>query len=121
MEEEVFVKQAKGYEILDEHTGLPLVMKLKKSLYGLRQSPRNFGNTFAEGIKGIVFTPLLSDPCLYVYGSGPTYAMLCVYVDDCTIAGKTPSVVKDLKKKLSDKFRTTDGGPATRLLGMEIS
>ena len=53
VEEEVFVKQAKGYEIRDEHTGLPLVIKLKKSLYGPCQSPRNFGNAFAEEIKDI--------------------------------------------------------------------
>ena len=96
-------------------------MKLKKSLYGLRQSPRNFGTTFTKGILEIGFTPLLSDPCLYVYGSGPTYTILCVYVDDCSIAGKTPSVVKRLKKELSDKFRMVDGGPAELLLGMEIS
>ena len=49
------------------------------------------------------------------------YALLCVYVDDCTLAGKTPSVVEDLKNQLSsNKFRMTDGGPATLLLGMEI-
>ena len=60
--------------------------------------------------------------CKYVYGSGPTYALLlCVDVDDCTLAGKTPSVVEDLKNQLSNKFRMTDGGPATLLLGMEIS
>ena len=38
VEEDVFVKMAPGYETNDE-TGVPLVMKLKKSLYGLRQSP----------------------------------------------------------------------------------
>ena len=44
-----------------------------------------------------------------------------MYVDDCTLAGKTPSVVEDLKNQLSNKFRMTDGGPGTLLLGMEIS
>ncbi|CAB1111740.1 unnamed protein product [Ectocarpus sp. CCAP 1310/34] len=120
VEEEVYVRQAKGYEITDEVTGLPLVMKLKKSLYGLKQSPRNFGNAFAKGNKEIGFTALLSDPCVYVYGAGPTYAILCVYVDNCTLAGRTPSVVQDWKKQLSDKFNMTDGGPAELLLGMEI-
>ena len=38
VEEDVFVKMAPGYEINDE-IGVPLVMKLKKSLYGLQQSP----------------------------------------------------------------------------------
>ena len=37
---DVFVKMAPGYEIVDI-SGVPLVMKLKKSLYGLRQSPNN--------------------------------------------------------------------------------
>ena len=30
--EDVYVRQAKGYEIMDQETGLPLIMKLKKSL-----------------------------------------------------------------------------------------
>lgn len=47
--------------------------------------------------------------------------ILCVYVDDCTLAGKTPSVLQDLKEQLSNKFRMTDGRPAELLLGMEIS
>ncbi|CAB1119606.1 unnamed protein product [Ectocarpus sp. CCAP 1310/34] len=121
VEAEVYVRQAKGYEIMDEVTGLPLVMKLKKSLYGLKQSPRNFGNAVAKGIKDIGFTALLSDPCVCVYGAGPTYAILCVYVDNCTLAGTTPSVVQDMKKQLSNKFKMTDGGPAELLLGMEIA
>ena len=40
VEEEVFVKTAPGYERSNE-SGVPLVMKLKKSLYGLRPSPKS--------------------------------------------------------------------------------
>ena len=81
----------------------------------------HLGNTFAKGIKEIGFVALIRSACMYVYGSGPTYALLCVCVDDCTLAGKTPSVVEDLKNQLSNKFRMTDGGPTLLLLGMEIS
>ena len=42
MTEDVYVKQAPGFEIIEHGTGKPLVMRLKKSLYGLRQSPRNW-------------------------------------------------------------------------------
>ena len=121
VEEDVFVRQAPGYEILDTETGRPLVMKLKKSIYGLRQSPRKWGTTFAKGIAEIGFIALKSDPCMYMYGSGPTHAILCMHVDDCTLAGKTPSVVKHLKEQLANKFKMTDGGPAILLLGMKIS
>ena len=40
VEEEVFVKMDPGYERSNEFE-VPLVMKLKESLYGLRQSPKN--------------------------------------------------------------------------------
>lgn len=98
VDEDVFVRQAPGYEIMGKESGLALVMKLKKCLYGLRQSPRNFNNTFDKGIKEIRFQPLRSDQCLYVHGEGDTYAILCVYVDDCSLAWKTPSVVASLKR-----------------------
>ena len=42
--EEVYVKMAPGYEQFDEN-GVPLVMRILKSLYGLRQSPTNWCNT----------------------------------------------------------------------------
>ena len=35
---------APGYEIADK-SGVPVVMKLKKSLYGLLQSPKNWFGT----------------------------------------------------------------------------
>ena len=40
VEEEVFVKILPGYERSNE-SEVPLVMKLKKNLYGIRQSPKN--------------------------------------------------------------------------------
>ena len=40
VEEEVYLKMAPGYETCDK-SGVPLVIKLKKGLYGLRQSPKN--------------------------------------------------------------------------------
>lgn len=55
-----------------------------KSLYGLRQSPRKWNTTFAEAIEDIGFTPILSGPCLYVYGSGDSYVVLSVYMYFCS-------------------------------------
>ena len=44
VEEDVLVKMVPGYETNDE-AGVPLVMKLKKNLYGLRQSPKYWFGT----------------------------------------------------------------------------
>ena len=54
---------APDYETNDK-AGVPLVMKLKKNLYGFRQSPKNwFGPMYVE-VNVIGFRPLKSDPCI---------------------------------------------------------
>ena len=59
--EEVYVKMAPGYEQFDE-IGVPLVMRLLKSLLGLRQSPTNWQNTIDNHLVEIGFKRLKSDP-----------------------------------------------------------
>ena len=61
VEEEVFFKMGPGYERSNE-SGVPLVMKLKKSLYGLQQSPKNWFSTKDRHPGKIEFRSLKSDP-----------------------------------------------------------
>eukprot|EP00804_Cyclotella_cryptica_P017027 CCRYP_003273-RB/>CCRYP_003273-RB protein AED:0.37 eAED:0.37 QI:0/-1/0/1/-1/0/1/0/151 len=43
-----------------------LVVKLKKSVYGLRQSPRNFSNYLSDYLGAQGLRPSKPDPCLFV-------------------------------------------------------
>ena len=61
---------APGYEKKGEKTGVPPVMRLRKSLCGLRQSPKNWHSTIDTYVMKIGFKPLKSDPCVYVYYTG---------------------------------------------------
>ena len=63
VEEEVFVKMAPGYKRSNE-SGVPLVIKLKKSLYGLRQSPKNLFSTTDHHLGKIGIRSFKSDPCV---------------------------------------------------------
>ena len=72
VEEEVWVKMAPGYEAKGEATGAPLVMKLLKSLYGLKQSPKNWHGTIDTFLVGIAFKALKSDPCVYIFNGTTT-------------------------------------------------
>ena len=56
VQEEGYVKTPPRYESLDATTGLPNVMNLKKSLYGLCQSPRNWFNTIDDQLGDMGFT-----------------------------------------------------------------
>ena len=66
VEEEVYVKMAPGYATYDK-SGVPFVMKLKKSLYGLGQSPKNWFGTMDDHLSNIGFRSLKLDPGVYVF------------------------------------------------------
>ena len=61
---DVYVAQPKGYEVLNEN-GKPVVFKLNKSLYGLKQSGRNWNNLLCSYLCDIEFTQSNVDPCIY--------------------------------------------------------
>ena len=43
--------------------------RLRKSLYGLKQSPRCWNNAFDQFIKELVFLQSTNDACIYVKGN----------------------------------------------------
>ena len=98
-----------------------MVCKVKKSLYGLKQSLRQWYERFDSFIRGKRYTRSHYDPCVY-YNKLPTgeYIYLLLYVDDMLIASKTRSTIDELKKDLSSKFEMKDLGEAKKVLGMEI-
>ena len=99
VEEEVYVKMAPGYEEFN-NDGVPMVMGLLKSLYGLRQSPRCWYGTIDEPVVEIGFKSLKSDPCVYIYSEGGAIYVLTIYVDDVLLLGKDHKVLERVKRKL---------------------
>ena len=57
---------ALGREETDKD-GVQQVMRLRKSLYGIPQAPTNWLGTIDNFVTTIGFTPLKSDPCIYIY------------------------------------------------------
>ena len=120
VEEEVYVKMAPGYEEFDER-GIPLVMRLLKSLYGLRQSPTNWWGTIDVHLVEIGFKSLKSDPCVYIYSEGGTIVILTLYVDDVLLLGKDIKVLGRIKQQLMSRFSMTDMGDVSLVLGMGVT
>ena len=65
IEEDVVIKQPEGFELLDEN-GKPFVSKLKKSLYGLKQSGRNWFLTLKAFLITLSFVNSFHDECLFI-------------------------------------------------------
>ena len=121
VKEDVYVKQAPGYEENNPISGEPQVMKLKRSLYGLRQSPVNWFNTINDKLQTIGFKPTGSDPCMYVHGSHEDYAIMTLYVDDILLTGESLATLTHLKEQLTQQFDISDIGQAHQVVGMDIN
>lgn len=88
---EVYIKLIPGQEATYHKTGIPLVMKLRRSLCGLARSPVFWGATIDAELLGIGFSPTstLSDPCTYRHGSGDTLEILTLHFGAIVIARRS--------------------------------
>ena len=120
VEEEVYVKMAPGHEDFS-NDGVQMVMRLLKSLYGLRQSPRCwYGAVDKHGVE-IGFKSLKSDPCVYIYSDGGAIYVLTLYVDDVLLLGKDRKVLERIKRKLMGRLSMTDIGDVLLVFGMDVT
>lgn len=82
---EVFIEQPKGFE-QKSNTGEKLVCELNKSLYGLKQSGRNWSQMLSDYLTDVGFVENPADHCVYTKQVGKERAILIMWVDDLIIA-----------------------------------
>ncbi|KAL4317979.1 hypothetical protein GQ457_18G008540 [Hibiscus cannabinus] len=118
LEEQIYMQQPEGFtQSGDEH----LVCRLKKSLYGLKQSPRQWYKRFDSYMIQIGYKRCEYDCCVYVKSlDDGSFIFLLLYVDDMLIAAKNMHDVVGLKALLSQEFDMKDLGAAKKILGMKI-
>jgi hypothetical protein len=58
---------------------------LKKNIYGLVQSAREFYNKLLSTLKSMRFTENKSDPCLLTRWINDKVIITGIYVDDCLV------------------------------------
>ena len=116
LNDEVYMKQPEGYVVKGKEN---LVCKLKKSIYGLKQSPRCWNSILDQFLKKIGFVQAISDPCLYIASEGELF-LIAVYVDDIVLAGSSDARMKEVKQALSQKFQVKDLGELHYFLGVKI-
>ena len=81
---ETYVTQPEGYKVLSEN-GTKLVCKLKKGLYGLKQSGRLWNNLLTTFLSNEGYQRSLADPCLYSKHFGKNKILILIWVDDLII------------------------------------
>ena len=76
--------------------------KLKKSLYGLNQAPRQWYLKFDNFMNHHGYTQCHSNHCVYFKRlDDDNYIILCLYVDVMLVAGFNMDHIKGLKEQLA--------------------
>ena len=118
LEEEVYMKQPEGFLAEgQEH----LVCRLKKSIYGLKQSPRCWNQAIDAQLKLMGFKQSTSDPCICTSTTeSDGLFILAVYVDDILLAGKSQQKIAQVKADLGKRFQLKDMGELHYFLGVSV-
>ena len=118
LDEEIYMTQPDGFHVPGKED---YVCKLKKSLYGLKQSPRQWYKRFDGYMIELGYNRSQYDCCVYHNKlEDGSMIYLILYVDDMLIAARNKADIQKLKSLLSAEFEMKDLGAAQKILGMEI-
>ena len=77
IEKDIYMKQHEGFEV-KSNEGNHEYCKLRKSLYGLKQSGRNWYLTLKMFLEKFGFRTCINDKCLFARGTGYELYVVCV-------------------------------------------
>jgi hypothetical protein len=101
---------------LDKPAGV--VCRLKKALYGLRQSPLYWFNTVKPVIEDMGFESLDCDICLFRHKE--LGILVVLYVDDLLIAARTTALINRTRDQLMQIYELKELGEVKRFLGFDV-
>ena len=109
------MKQPKGFVVKGKQE---LVWKLKRSLYGVKESPRTWYYNFDTYILSFGFVRRKDDHCIYSKEEGGCFICLALYVDDMLLIWNNMDTLQEVKKQLSSNLDMKDIGATKFILGM---
>ena len=88
---------------------------------GWLKSPGNWFHTIDPVLISIRFVPLKSDTSIYIYNHDGVIIIHTLYVDDRLVIGCNIQLIEKIRSKLMEKFKMTDMGDISLMLGMQIT
>src|SRR5436189_933923 len=117
LDEEIFMDQPEGFRSEGQESK---VCRLKRSIYGLKQSSRQWYLRFHRAVLTYGFTMIEQDHCVYLKRSKAGFLILTLYVDDILTTSNDKKLVSETKVWLSSQFDMKDMGEAAYVLGVKI-
>jgi transposase InsO family protein len=118
LDEEIYLEQPEGFVVEGKED---YVWKLKKCLYGLKQSPRAWNTTLDTHLRSQGFIPSKADPCIYVKRFGDNIVVISAYVDDLIFSGNNLSTIEAVISNMKRRFSMKDLGMLEWYLGIKFT
>ena len=120
-DEVIFMKQAPGYEEVSKD-GTLKVLRLWKTLYGLKQAGRRWYHKLVEIMSKLGFSRCEGDQAVFYRRCEKSKVLIIVlvHVDDCSIVGNTKMLIARFKVEIAKFVDITDMGELNWILGIEV-
>lgn len=103
------------------HGHLEEACKLLKSIYGLKQSNRQWFTSLSPSLISKGYSQSQSDNSLFTKRTNHSFTAILIYVDDLILTGNNITEIADIKEFLNCTFRIKDLGHLKYFLGLEIA
>lgn len=108
-------------ELPDEYKQADRAALLRKTIYGLKQSARQWNKNLSAKLFRAGLTRLMSDYSVFIRNAGTTRVVIViVYVDDFLVFGPNMSDIDIIKWWLATHYKIKDLGPCSQFLGMKV-
>jgi hypothetical protein len=122
---DLWCEPPKGFEEYETINGkrVSKVLKLRKALYGAKQSARLWQLTLRKYLlsPGVGLQPCSSDPCLFSYRNGADRMLIGVYVDDILIAHNSQRLFDTFIAGFKKQFRSKHLGRLDYFMGIGVN
>lgn len=110
---EVYMKPPEGLYCPKDY-----VLRLRKSLYGLKQLGREWYIEACKGLGELGFQPMFSKPSIFT--TPDQRILIGLYIDDILILSKDPSDIDRIVKGVQKRWKIKDLGEVNVILGIRV-
>jgi len=96
------------------------ILKLKKSLYGFKQSANVWNRCLTEKLMTLQYVQSKADPCLHVKIKMKVRSYITIYVDDIILVTNDQEEIEAVEIALSEPFEITKLGQIKNYSGIQI-
>ena len=112
IDKEIYMTGPPGHSLEGE------IVKLNKSIYGIKQAPRIFYQTLVKFLHSLGFNELVTDSCVFKHHTQKFYILL--WVDDMVLLGKDEKFRHHVHTQLKSKFNLKVLGDLKHFVGFQV-